>query len=366
MAFALLGLTVPAAGADGRVDAMVEALRDDPIFVSTAVPRAVRAEELVALRRSVRAAPFPVFVVIAPAYSDEPGLATLDALPDLLHDGLDRDGLYIVANGSYEPGTFAQAFGVPSRTDLRGLGSNVFADRRGRGAVGRARYALSLVTTGRRAPLSILSEQSDGADEPRTGAAVGVGLGIGVLAFVGSGWPYLTGRRRRRQAARAKLAPRPRVTPIDAELERERAGAGVLRLSKALAANDAPPAAAFDAYAAASKLVAESGAPITFVAASTLVDTGEWLLAGSDARSCFFDPRHGEGSASTRWRLGGEAVTLPVCRECAAHVAAERAPAALDDHGRPYFERDTLWARTGLGALEDGLAQRVLAGEGRR
>jgi hypothetical protein len=47
-------------------------------------------------------------------------------------------------------------------------------------------------------------------------------------------------------------------------------------------------------------------------------------------------------------------------------VAKGRAPAALQDRGRPYFERDTLWARTGFGALDDDLPARVLAGEARR
>lgn len=358
----LLAVLAPAARADERTDTIVAALRSDPVFVSTAVSRAVPVADLARLRRTVENAPFSVYVVIAPSFGEQTGLETLDSLPDLLHDGLDRDGLYLAVPGGSASGIAVQAFGVRARADLRALPSDVFDDRRGQRAAQLADYAVALATTGRRDPRPVPSEQSDEGG-PGTLAALGVGLGVGGAMFVAAAWPWLVGCRRRRRAA---LVASSRATPIDPDLERERAQAGVLRLSGKLATADAPPAAAFDAYAAASKLVAEGEDPITFVAASTLVDTGEWLLAGSDARSCFFDPRHGEGTTATRWRLGEEEVPLLACKACARQVAQDRTPAALDDRGRPYFERDTLWARTGLGALDDGLAQRVLAGEWRR
>ncbi len=362
---AALAVLAPVAGADERTEIMVEALRQDPVFVSTALSRAVPRADLDDLRRAVKDAPFPVFVVIAPSFSQEAGLETLDALPDLLHDGLDRDGLYIAMPGDYAAGIAVQAFGVQTKTDLRTLPNDIFDDRRGSRAAELATYALSVAVTGRREPKPIPSEQG-GPGGFQTLAAIGLGLGVGGCAFAYSGWPWLVGRRRRRRTATDEPVPPSRTTPIDVDQERERAQAGVLRLSGKLASAGSPPAAAFDAYAAASKLLAEGGEPIALVAAATLVDTGEWLLEGSDARSCFFDPRHGEGGSQTRWRLGGEEVPLPACAACARLVARELAPAAVEDRGRPYFERDTLWARTGLGALDDGLAGRVLAGEGRR
>lgn len=359
----LLAVLVPAAGADERTDLMVDALRRDPVFISSSLSRAVPAADVRALRQAVRAAPFPVFVVVAPTFSKQAGLESFDSLPDLLHDALDRDGLYIAIPGGSPSGIGAQAFGVRVRTAVRALPQDVYEDRRGTRPAEIAAYAVRLATTGRRDPRPVPSEQgrSRDADAGSPLGAIGVGAGVGGVAFIVTGWPWLAGRRRRS----APVAPA-RSTPINGALERERAQAGVLRLSGRLAKAGSPPPAAFDAYAAASKLVAEGRDPITFVAASTLVDTGEWVLAGSSARSCFFDPRHGEGKVSTRWRLGGEEVPLPVCAECAKDVARDRAPAALEDRGRPYFERDTLWARTGLGALEDGLAEQVLAGKWRR
>ncbi len=109
-----LGIGVAPARAEDRVDAIVEALRADPVFVSGATSRSVPPAEVAELRRAVAAADFPAFVVIAPSFAEEPGLATLRALPDLLHDQLERDGIYLVVDlGST---AYAQAFGVdPAR-----------------------------------------------------------------------------------------------------------------------------------------------------------------------------------------------------------------------------------------------------------
>jgi hypothetical protein len=188
----LLGVLAAPAGADPRVNAIVEALREDPVFVSSALSRAVPPAEVARLWAAVARSPVPAFVVVAPAFSGEAGLETLDALPDLLHDGLGRPGLYLVA------------------------------------------------------------------------------------------------------------------------------------------------------------------------------DRSPFTLRGEPVAPCFFDPRHGPAVQRTRWRLGGQEAELPACKACAKAVATGRAPVALEDRGPPYYEQDTLWARTGFGALDDGLRARVLAGEGRR
>lgn len=57
--------------------------------------------------------PDPAFVVVAPSFGEPPVLGTLRAMPDPLHDRLDRDGFYVVvdANSSAD----ARAFGVQTR-----------------------------------------------------------------------------------------------------------------------------------------------------------------------------------------------------------------------------------------------------------
>ncbi len=134
---------------------------------------------------------------------------------------------------------------------------------------------------------------------------------------------------------------------------------------------------ALDAYEAAKSAAARITEPEQVKNVTEILEDGRYAMACVRARvdgralpirrqPCFFDPRHGAVKTRTRWRLGGEEADIPACRPCARRVAKGRAPLALQDGGRPYFERDTFWARTGFGALDDDLAARVLAGEARR
>ncbi len=83
------------------------------MFVSSATTRSVPPAQVAALRRAVAGTEIPMFVVVAPSFGGEPGLATLRSLPDLLHDRLGRDGIYLAVDLS--PNAYAQAFGVEAR-----------------------------------------------------------------------------------------------------------------------------------------------------------------------------------------------------------------------------------------------------------
>jgi hypothetical protein len=363
-----LGAGPAPAHADERVDAIVRALRADPVYVSSSLARAVPPAQVAALRRAVAGSPAPAFVVVAPSFGDEPGLGTLRALPDLLHDRLDRDGLYLAVDASSTP--YAQAFGVRPATDIDRLFVNVSDDRPDATPGVAARYALALLTTGKRAPVPGRPRHDD--DAVNALPVVAAGIGAGALGFGMIGWPWLAGLRRRRAQRRAKPpedgpALTPVSPPLDADALRRDAHRELAELSAALAAATQPPDAAFDAYGAASKLLDEA-APraIELLAALELARAGRAALRGNVRRPCFFDPRHGAGTNATRWRLGTEETDIPACRACAQAIEQDRAPLALQDDGRPYFGRDTLWARTGFGAIADDLPQRVLAGEARR
>lgn len=356
-----VGFSVTPAQADERVDSLVAALREDPVVVSSAMVRAVPAADIAALRRTVAAAPVAVFVVIAPSFAGEPGLETLRPLPDLLHDGLGREGIYVAVD--QQAFAYAQTFGVQPRFELGGLLGVVAGDRPGARPAQAARYAVQLLSTGRRTPAA--ARQQPQESRSRTLPVLVAGLGAGGLGFVVVGWPWLVGGRRRAAAA-ARPAQAALCAPVDPQAVREQALEELADLSAALAAAGAPPAAAFDSYAAASKVLQEHCRPIDLVAALELARRGRAELRGAWRAPCFFDPRHGAGTRRTRWRLGREDTDLPACRRCAGAVAKGRVPAALEDRGRPYFERDTLWARTGLGAIDGDLPARVLAGEQRR
>jgi hypothetical protein len=359
-----LGVLAVPAHADERVDTIVRALRADPVYVSSSLTRAVPPAQVAALRRAVADSPDPAFVVVAPSFGEEPGLGTLRALPDLLHDRLDRDGLYLAVDASSTP--YARAFGVQPATDPDRLLANVFDDRPDATPGEAARYALALLTTGKRAPVA--REPRHYEDTVDALPVVAAGIGAGALGFGVIGWPWLLGLRRRR-AQRRDEAPAlaPASPPLDADALRLDAHQELAELSTALAAATQPPDGAFDAYAAASKLLDEvQPRAIELLAALELARAGRGALRGNARRPCFFDPRHGAGTNATRWQLGTEETDIPACRACAQAIEQDRAPLALQDDGRPYFERDTLWARTGFGAIADDLPQRVLAGEARR
>ena len=72
---------------------------------------------------------------------------------------------------------------------------------------------------------------------------------------------------------------------------------------------------------------------------------------------CALNPTHGRSTGKGRW---GSSPTLPLCAACLKDVKAKRAPEVLDDGGRPYLERDTVWARTAFGALVSDLPAEVV------
>ena len=153
--------------------------------------------------------------------------------------------------------------------------------------------------------------------------------------------------------------------PVLRELEPDigdRASDAVTRLAAAIEAAEQPADAVFDLYAAASKAAGEAQTPIDSAGALVLAQDGVAELEGRRRRRCFFDPGHSGPTEPTRWRLGGDEAEVPACERCVRALEAGRAPEVLGDRGRPYYERDTVWARTGFGAVDDDLAAIVLSG----
>ncbi|HEV2059065.1 MAG TPA: hypothetical protein VGR11_06895, partial [Solirubrobacteraceae bacterium] len=131
---------------------------------------------------------------------------------------------------------------------------------------------------------------------------------------------------------------------------------------------------ALDAYAAARRVLASEPRMVDLVGALVLVEDGSRALAAAEALEagrpaprtaplCFFDPRHPGSTRPVAWQGG---LTVPACTTCRAALRANRPPDALLDDGRPWFETESLWARTGFGVFAPDLAQRVGRGELRR
>jgi hypothetical protein len=214
---------------------------------------------------------------------------------------------------------------------------------------------------------------------------VGSAAGVSVLLVVQQtllGWPGWR-RRRARPTSGRPTSTITGPTPATLRKARARARAELNRLSIALGTADPgrpgqDPAlveAAAEAREAAERYV-DSERLEEVAGAYSLAVTGRSDLARAadptapDRRLCFFDPLHGGASRTTSSALGDAQVGVPVCRHCARSVAAGRRPAALMVPGRvgpkPYYETDSVWARTGFGSIVDDYARQVLRERQRR
>ncbi|KAB2346491.1 hypothetical protein [Actinomadura rudentiformis] len=92
---------IPAsASPSARADQLAALLRRDPVYVTDHAPRALPADAAARVKRSVARLGVRTFVVVTPVtYGEDQGP---EELISLLHDRLDRDGIYIVVspNGS--------------------------------------------------------------------------------------------------------------------------------------------------------------------------------------------------------------------------------------------------------------------------
>jgi len=126
---------------------------------------------------------------------------------------------------------------------------------------------------------------------------------------------------------------------------------------------------ALDARDTAGRLLADEDATeADLVGALVLEDVAQTALANAHALThgqplpepaplCALNPTHGRSVATGRW---GSSPKLPVCKACRSALRSKQAPDVLDDGGRPYLERDTVWARTAFGALVSDLPTEVV------
>ncbi len=197
------------------------------------------------------------------------------------------------------------------------------------------------------------------------------GLSAGLLAVIigaliaAAGATFLVARRHRgaRHVDDRPVLPG-RVFSLAREASRddlaERADAMLIALSSLIdaAPETAQTQRALDAYEAAKRVLGDGKPDIPdLVGALVCIDAGREALSpgGDEPPPCTYDPRHGAA--------GGDAVTvdgtkLRLCKACRRDVAAGRPADVLrDGHGRPYFEGDTVWARSGYGAWGDPVSE---------
>src|SRR5215207_3444091 len=115
---ALLLLAAPAAAQTGTIDAAVQALRSDPVYVSPDADPTLSAAQADDLRAQLRDADAgPVYVAVLPKSARDEAGGTTDSVVQAVHDRLGRAGTYAVIAGSSFSAGSDKLQGVPALAD---------------------------------------------------------------------------------------------------------------------------------------------------------------------------------------------------------------------------------------------------------
>ena len=356
LAFALAFLGGGTAGAQDRTDFFVEQLRASPVYVSDYVPRRIDDADRKALLREVKAMPFPTFLVVAPDMPSE-ALYGDDRLA-LLRDGLGRDGLYVATDDRGRLDVAAYGVQLPTRAHDIFMATSYDLDDDAPG-LDRIRYALALARGEPRLPRAqrAVIPPSEGGPAPTPysdlddddGRLSSAALGFSIIGSFLAGLAVAAitlERRYRRRRARGRRHQHAAISDgVRAQAVDQRT-----RLAREIGRRKTPSERAVDLEVAAS-MALERGKPIDDLGALVLARRGREALKGDERARCVFDPRHKGWASPTRWQSDRALVEVPACEQCAHAIRTGRAPDSVWDGDRPYWQRDTVWARTGFGAL---------------
>lgn len=395
----LVGL--PAAGASAAVatPASIAAhLRDDHVYVDPSVADSAPTAKQKALRAAIASARTPIYAVFIPLAAGDRYGGDAERLLTLVHSRLERDGVYVTtqSDGTLEESAFGSAesqndtlfdaeevadFETESASRLPGI------DRALRFVQALGDPHLAARFTATEARLKKL-DGSAGSDPPKkkkkSSSTFGliIGLLVLVLAFLGRLWIVRRQRRSRpspadEAAIPERVAEHARVAQAHELRERveqslvDLAGRSDRAPTPQTEEGEAVQQRALDSMSAARKVLDRGDDLGDLVGAQALTDQAAALMRRASAiehgrapddpaRLCFFDPRHGRATGEVTWRRG---LRVPACAACAADIKAKRTPPALVVDGTPWYARDDLWAKSGYGLWDDGLATKVLSGE---
>lgn len=397
----LLGMPVQALAA--TPEELTAALKEAPFYVDPALADAVPAAKRRAVLQAIEKAPIPVFVAFVPLTAGDRYGGDGERFLDVIHGRLGQDGVYVTAEGGllrYDVyGIDREKFEFSKASTV----ANFEADDRDEPDIDKAVRFVGAIDDPRvvaraekinerfeaeaaERDASPLRPFGSASREGEGGPGVGVVLLAVVVLLVLGG--LVVRRRRRRHARPAEeepLIPRrvfEHARSAQAEELREDIEEQLVAFSEEIDARPTPRTAGgtaaqqagLDAYTAARRVLQSGPGMVDLVGALVLTHDGARALAEAQAleagrkpprpvRLCFFDPRHGAAVGVVE---RGFAVAVPACAECQRALRAGGSPSPLLDDGEPWFERDSLWAKTGFGVFSDKLATRVLGGELRR
>lgn len=400
-------MQVSASSAD-EVAQVAAGLAQDGVWVHPSLAPVVGEAREQLLEDAVAASPTPVFVVVHPLSYDGAFGGRADELLTLVHDRTGVDGLYLAAPDLAGEGARVEGLGWDSPVDAWQVtyAASELATADGGDTVDALVEAVDVVRDGRvdeayRQASALAEERYAAEQNAREDGSTGTGAaGTGSTGGPGStdvgGVDLVTGLLlvgvvtvvavvlRRTRAARAAAAPTTgwrlpesalgRVRTAEDQRLTRQARADVLRLGEAVEAHEIGPRddraawqAALDHYEAAGRLLDSPAVDpglrvLDTVGAAVLARRGSAALRAARAGTsfapapvCFLDPLHPSPRGRAEVEVAGRAVSVPLCGECRRCLREGREPDVLDVElgGRAvhYLDTDTVWARTGYGAL---------------
>ena len=389
---------------DPDLDQLAAALREEPVLVSPLFGNGRTDQVREGLRALVDEADFPVYVVLVPTSAGS-GESPQREVATLLHDRL-GDGVFLIGT---DPKAFRLAietygpypqWGGETSERLHDL-----ADGQGTSAgvsnAGDAAQSLELLLEGTDFSRSDFDSYrteavwretdawSGAGDPPTTPYTTGVAVAVVVTtaaflvlrniarwretapspstaAFRGGRPPVRSGGRVRADPAAPAALSTPQAVRAAAE---EKLGQVARRLERAGRLPVDRRHLADGSYDVARTVLRRAGSGSSdlpdLVGALVLARIAGHAVEGGDQpyRPCFIDPRHGRAREVRRIPHDPEDVEVPVCSTCGTSDRPQPlllpVRRGLLTRPTPYYETDSVWARTGYGALVENLWRQV-------
>jgi hypothetical protein len=328
-ALAALVLAAPAAGGE-LIDAAVEALREDPVYVHPDAERKISAEEARRVRDEIaNQGAGPLYVAILPERARNEAGGDANGVLRALREAMGVRATYAVVVGD----TFRAGSDVlPS--GAAGAAAREALDENGGDGVAATLEGFAARVGAERGGESSSGDGDGGGGFPTELLLIG-GAGAAVFLVV---------RRRRARRRTAELAE------VKAEVEQDLLALAddVRALDLDVELPDADPVAkqdyatALTAYEEADRQLDRARSTQELEPVSRALEEGRYAMASAKARlagrepperrpPCFFDPRHGPSVEDVDWAPpGGEPRPVPVCAADAARIADGLEPASRE------------------------------------
>jgi hypothetical protein len=327
-AAAALVLSAPAFAGE-RIDAAVEALRSDPVYVDPKAELAIDAGDEARIRSKLdTAGAGPVYIAILPQAAEDEAGGDPDGVVQAIHDGLGRPGTYAVIVGRH----FRAGSDRVLRPGVAGrLATEALDAHRSDGVTATLLDFVDRVAAAQQ------SGGGDGGSNDPSGSGIAL---IVLLGVVGGGFVLYHVYTKRRQA-RTQLAEVKAVAHEDLIALAE----DVQKLEEPVEANSRAKGEyeeALTSYDKATRSFDNATRPQQLEAVTTALEEGRYHMAVAEALvdgrtppdrrpPCFFDPRHGPSVRDVEWAPpGGAPRQVPACEPDAQAVERGLEPASRE------------------------------------